>query len=91
MRKRIIRRMRKEIMRLGTIISVEALKRDDDGTLCPKKDRGAYVEAIVNGWRICSADNNWYMAYKGCLEAAKMCAKKEPGPWDEKTRTRREE
>ncbi len=77
-RKSIMRRNRKEIMRLGRIIETEVLKRDEDGKICPKEEWGYCVRAEVNGWRISSPDRNWYEAYVGCLEAARCAA--EIGP-----------
>lgn len=72
-RKSIMRRNRKEIMKLGKIIETEVLKRDDDGMVYPKKEWGYCIRAEVNGWKISAPDRNWYGAYQGCLEAAR-CA-----------------
>ena len=80
MRKRIMRRVRKNIMRLGTITREEILNKDDDGNIEPDKKKWGYcVEAIVNGWKITAPDDSWYEAYKGCLEAAKATMEMEPG------------
>lgn len=76
MRKRIIRRIRKNVMRLGKITRVKALNRDDDGTKWPKKDCGYVVDCIVNGWRITSVDDSWYGAWQGALECAKWASEK---------------
>lgn len=51
-RTRIIRRNRKEIMKLGKITRVEVLNKDDDGSiLYPKNRLGYCVELEVNGHR----------------------------------------
>ena len=77
MRKRIARRIRKNIMRLGKIIEERVLNRDEDGKLCPKKEWGYTVHAIVNGYKIYAPDDSWYQAYKGCYEAAKWASEQE--------------
>lgn len=80
MRKRIMRRVRKNIMQLGTIVREEVLNKDEEGNIEPDKRKYGYcVEAVVNGWHICAPDDSWYMAYKGCLEAAKACLDMESG------------
>ena len=84
MRQRIARRFRKNIMRLGTIVREEALNRDEDGTLYPKKDRGYCVEAIVNGWHISAPDDNRYESLKSCLDAAKWAMEQKLGQHTEK-------
>ena len=76
-RTRMIRRMRKEIMKLGTITKVEVLNRDDEGNKYPKNEWGYCVEAKVNGCTIASPDNSWYGAYQGALEAARWASEQE--------------
>jgi hypothetical protein len=66
-RKRKIRQLRKEIMRLGTIESIEVLKEPG----LPKKAWGYCVRVCVNGERVSAADDSWYEVYKGCLEWAR--------------------
>ena len=78
MRKRIIRRIRKNIMRLGKITREEVLCRDDSESLLPKKEWGYTVHATVNGYRICAPDDSWLGAYRGCYEAAKWASEQEP-------------
>lgn len=79
-RKRKIRQMRKEIMRLGTIESIKVLKEPG----MPKKEWGYIVHACVNGERISAIDDSWYEVYKVCLEAARWLSDKppEPIPWE---------
>ena len=77
-RTRMIRRMRKNIMRLGKITKIETLNRDDDGHLYPKREWEYSVKATVNGYRICSPNDNWYGAYQGCLECARWCSEQPP-------------
>lgn len=77
-RKRKIRQMRKNLMRLGTIIREEVLNKDDNGNLYPKKEWGYCVEAVVNGWTVTAPDDSWYEAYKGCLWASKWAAQQPP-------------
>lgn len=80
-RKRKIRQMRKEIMRLGKITSIEVLKEPG----LPKKKWGYCVRAEVCGNRISAPDDSWYEAYKGCLEAARWAAENpypEKIPWE---------
>ena len=72
-RKRKIRQIRKEIMRVGKITSISVLKESGQ----PKKEWGYCVRAEVNGYRISAPDDSWYQAYKGCLEAAKWAAEQE--------------
>lgn len=83
MRKRIIRRIRKNIMRLGKITCEEVLCRDDSETMLPKKEWGYCVRAIVNGYRISAPDDSWYEAYKGCYFAAKWASEQKPFVPDE--------
>ena len=90
MRKQMIRKFRKNIMKLGKITKVEVLNRDDDGNKYPKKEWGYFVEAIVNGWKICSPDRNWYESYKACADMARYAMEYEPGCWDPETNTRKE-
>lgn len=78
MKRRLIRRMRKMIMKLGTITRVEVIDKDIDGNKLPKNQRGYVVEALVNGYKICAPDDSWYMAWKGCLEAAIWASEQEP-------------
>ena len=78
MRKRIARRIRKNIMRLGKITREEVLNRDDDGKLYPKKECGYCVEATVNGYKLSAPDDSWYEAYKGCYFMAKWASEQEP-------------
>ena len=66
-RKRKIRQMRKESMRIGTIESSEVLKESG----MPKKKWGYVVHALVNGEHISAVDDSWYEAYIGCLECAR--------------------
>ena len=66
-------------MRMGTITEELVYKRDDDGTLWSKKDWGCSVHCVVNGWSISSADRDWYGAYKGAIEGAKVALEQEPG------------
>ena len=75
-----IRKMRKEIMRLthGKPPVARVLNRDDDGKLYPKKEWGCCLEVAVNGYRICAPDDNWYEAYKACLDCARLAATWEP-------------
>lgn len=83
MRKRIARRIRKNIMRLGKITEERVLNRDDDGRLYPRKEWGYCIEAIVNNYRITAPDDSWYEAYKGCYFAAKWASEQEPFTPDE--------
>lgn len=79
-RKRRACQLRKNIMRLGTIIREEVLNKDEDGNIEPdKKEWGYRVEAIVNGWHITAPDDSWYEAYKGCLECAEWAMTQKPG------------
>lgn len=78
MRKRIARRIRKNIMRLGIITEEKVLNRDEDGKLYPKKEWGYTVHAVVNGYRISAPDDSWYEAYKGCYFAARWASEQEP-------------
>lgn len=81
-RKRRAQQLRKNIMKLGTIVQEEILNKDDDGTIWPdKRDWGYCVRAVVNGWHISAPDDCWYEAYKGCLEAAKWAMDQKPGRW----------
>ena len=73
-RKRKIRQIRKEIMRIGKITSIAVLKELG----LPKKEWGYCVRAEVNGYRISASDDSWYQAYKGCFEAAKVAMEMEP-------------
>lgn len=74
-RTRIIRRNRKEIMKLGKITRVEVLNKDDDGSILYPKNRWGYcVELEVNGHRITAPNDNWYMAWKGALDAARWAS-----------------
>lgn len=76
MRKRIIRRLRKNLMRMGKIIKEEVLNKDDDGSIISdKKEWGYCVEAKVNGWHISAPDVSWYGAYKGAYWGAKWAMK----------------
>lgn len=77
-RKRKIRQIRKNIMRLGKITRAEVLNKDDDGKLYPKKEWGYCVGALVNGYTITAYDDSWYEAYKGCLWCAELAAKQCP-------------
>ena len=80
-RKHKIRQMRKEIMRLGKITSIEVLKEPG----LPKKKWGYCVRAEVCGNSISAADDSWYEAYKGCLEVARWAAENpypEKIPWE---------
>ena len=76
-RQRMIRRMRKNLMRLGTIVREEV--SHPPGT--PRKDRAWTVEAVVNGYSICSPDTSPYGAYQGALLAAKWAMEQPFGNW----------
>ena len=76
-RKRKIRHLRKNIMKLGKITRIEVLK-EDDGIIWPKKDWGYCVECVVNGYKITAPDDSWYQAYKGAYEAASWASEQEP-------------
>lgn len=79
MRKRIIRRLRKNLMRLGTITREEILNKEDDGSIVlDKKEWGYCVECEVNGWHISAPDDSWYEAYKGAYWCAKWAMKQPP-------------
>ena len=79
MRKRLIRQLRKNIMRLGTITREEILNKDDDGSIIPdKKEWGYCIECEVNGWHINAADDSWYEAYKGAYWCAKWAMEQPP-------------
>ena len=80
-RKSVTRARRKTLMRIGDIIREEALNRDDDGKLYPKKDRGYCIEIVVNGWRICSYDDSRFGAFQGAVEAAVYSVDKPFGGW----------
>lgn len=73
-RKRKTRQIRKNLMRMGQITWVKVLNRDDDGKIYPKREWGYCVKISVNGYSITGADDSWYDAYKGALEAAKWAA-----------------
>lgn len=74
-RKRKIRQMRREILRMGEIKDEWRLKEPG----LPKKKWGFLVIAIVNGYIISAPDDRKYDAYKGCLEAARWAANQPNG------------
>lgn len=78
-RKRKIRHMRKNIMRIGKIIHEEKLNKDDEGKIIyPKKQWGYGIDILVNGHTICCGSDSKYGAYKGALFAAKWAMEQEP-------------
>ena len=83
MRKRMMRRIRKNIMKLGKITSVHSYTRDEEGNKLPKNQRGYSVHAFVNGWNISAPDHTLYESYKGCLLCAKLAASGDIGKENE--------
>lgn len=79
MRKRMMRRIRKNLMKLGKITSVIAYAKDEKGNKLPKNERGYSVNALVNGWSISAPDDSLYESYKGCLYCAKLAVQGELG------------
>ena len=77
-RKSIIRRNRKEILRMGGKIETEVLNRDDEGRLYPKSQWGYCVRVRINGWHCSAPDRNWYDAWKAALDVSKWAAEQEP-------------
>ena len=71
MRKRMIRKFRKNVMRSGTIKKVEAYKTDDDGNLLPKKYWSYCIEFECNNSFVCSFGYNWYDVWQGASKATK--------------------
>lgn len=76
-RTRVIRKRRKEILRHCTDFKEEALNRDDDGMLFPKKDRGYCVEFKVNGFGCSCPDRNRFEAMYAAVDCARWLAKKD--------------
>lgn len=66
-----IRRMRKNVMRAGTVESEHWISHDDWGRKYTKRDRGYIINAVINGYKVRSVDRNPYDAWKGCVECMK--------------------
>lgn len=75
-RKRKIRQMRKDILRLGEITGERILREPG----APKKEWGYSLRAKVNGFTIYAPDDSKYEAYKACLDAAKWANTMEAKP-----------
>lgn len=71
MRKRMIRKFRKNVMRLGTIHKVEVYKTDEDGKLLPKKHWSYCIDYESNGKYICSIGHSLYSVWQGADKAVK--------------------
>ena len=46
-------------------LTEKVLNKDDDGTILPRKEWGYCVNAVINGYRISSPDDSWYLAWQG--------------------------
>ena len=77
-RKSVTRKRRKELMKLGRITREKSLSRDDDGTKLPKEHRCYCVEVLINGWHLCTPENNKFNAFKYALEFGRWQAEQPP-------------
>lgn len=71
LKKKMIRKWRKNVYRHATKVTEKVLNKDDDGTILPRKEWGYCVNAVINGYRISSPDDSWYLAWQGMNACAK--------------------
>lgn len=84
MRRKIAKRVRREILRRGVTIAREGWIYPDGSR--SRKDRGFVVVVECNGWKIHSVDDDELGAYKMALDCVKYdCDEPWTGPNQEET------
>lgn len=78
-KKRVIRKWRKNVFRYCTDVKEEILNKDDNGVIWPdKKDWGYAVDFECNGHSCSCADDSWYGVYKGAQSMIRYCQNNPP-------------
>ena len=78
-RTRMLRKWRKNILRLGDNLKiVEILNKDDDGNIDPdKRNWGYHIKMTVKGWKCDCYGNNWYEVFQGADSTRRWAESKE--------------